>query len=98
MVKRNNNQNSLYHVYVTELWRRFRLLVYDGTFEELGYPNPIVIKCRSHSYNDFRGLLKLLDMNYPKTDKGLAISSTKLSREQMYNHMSWIQVLIDEDL
>ena len=98
MVKRSINQNSIYHEFTTQLWRRFRLLVYNGEYELLGYPNPLVIKPRAFSYDDFRNLLKQIDLKYPKDENGVALSSTKLDIEKMNGHISWLEVLIQEDL
>lgn len=40
----------------------------------------------------FRELLKHLDFNYPRDDKGVPISYTKLTTEQMSNHIRWIEL------
>jgi hypothetical protein len=38
-----------------------------------------------------RNLLKYLDLNYPRDDKGIPLSYTKLDSKQMNEHVNWIE-------
>jgi hypothetical protein len=38
-----------------------------------------------------RSLLKYLDLNYPRDDRGIPLSYTKLDSKQMSEHVSWIE-------
>ena len=98
MAKRSISQNKLYQEFSSQLHKRTRLLVYNGEFELLGYPNPLVVRPRRLSYNDFRNLLKQVDLEYKKDENGVALSSTKLSIEEMNDHISWLEVLLIEEI
>ncbi|MDR2790257.1 MAG: hypothetical protein LBB59_04715 [Campylobacteraceae bacterium] len=38
-----------------------------------------------------RNLLKYLDLNYPRDDRGVPLSYTKLDSKQMSEHVNWIE-------
>ena len=95
-MQRSTNQNSLYFALVTQLHNQSKVFIYDGRFEQLGYNNPFKIRPRAFSLTDFRNLMKQCDLNYPKDESGLAISSAKLNKEQINSHIMFYEVLLSE--
>ena len=91
---RSSQQNKLYHELVTQLWNTKELKVYDGRFELGGYHNPIQLRPCGFSYDSFRNLIKQLDLEYLKDDRGIAVSSTKLSKEEINKHILFLEVLL----
>lgn len=43
------------------------------------------------SKESLRNLLKHLDFNYPRDDKGIPVSYTKLTTADMFRHIEWIE-------
>jgi hypothetical protein len=95
-MRRNNQQNKLYHTLATQLWRTSKLQVWDGRFLEYGYQNPIVLRPNGFSYDSFRDLLKQLDFSYPKCEKHIGVSSAKLDKQQINSHILFLEVLCAE--
>ena len=95
-MQRNTAQNNLYHTLVSKLHNQSVIFIYDGRFEQLGYQNPFKIRPRAFNITDFRNLMKQCDLSYPKDNKGLAISSARLSKEQINSHIMFYEVLLSE--
>jgi len=95
-MQRTTNQNRLYHAYIKELFNSGEVIVYDGRFQALGYPNPLRIRPAMFGLMGFRNLMKQVDVQFPKNENGLALSSTKLSIEQMISHVNFLEVLLSE--
>ena len=95
---RSTQQNRLYHSLANQLWRTKEVQIWDGRFEVAGYPNPIRFRPHGFSYDSFRDLLKQCDLTMPKDEKGIALSSSKYSTEQMNSHITFIEVLLTEKL
>lgn len=94
---RSIQQNRLYHELAHQLHNLTEIKVWDGEFEIFGYPNPFVIRPKNINYDSFRDLMKQLDKYYPKNKDGLALSSTKTSVEDMNKHISFFEILIQEN-
>lgn len=95
-LQRSSQQNKLYHELVGQIHKLNKLKVYDGRFELGGYHNPIEIRPCGFGYNSFRNLLKQLDLEYEKDNNGIAISSTKLTKEDISKHIMFLEVLLVE--
>jgi hypothetical protein len=93
---RSGNQNRLYHTYATQLYNSKVVTVYDGRFTEYGYPNPFKFRPSMLSYDSFRDIMKALDFEYDRDDKGRPISSTKVSVDVMNKHITFLEVLLSE--
>lgn len=61
----------------------------DGTlqFEE----PPFKFKPKAISKESLRNLLKHLDFDYPRDEKAMPLSYTKLDSKQMTRHIEWIE-------
>ena len=93
---RTSAQNRAYHEFCTQLYRMPSVKIYDGRFTDLGYPNPIVIRLSAFNYDSARELLKALDLQYPRDEKGNALSSAKLTTEEMGSHLFFLEILTKE--
>lgn len=93
---RSSQQNKLYHELAHQVHNLKEVKVWDGEFVIYGYPNPFVLRPRNINYDDFRDLMKQLDKMYPKDDKGLALSSTKTSKDEMTSHIMFLEALLYE--
>ena len=91
---RSSQQNRLYHELVGQIHKLSSLKVYDGRFELGGYHNPIELRPCGFSYDSFKNLMKQLDLEYLKDDRGIAVSSTKLSKEEINKHILFLEVLL----
>jgi hypothetical protein len=94
--KRSGQQNKLYHSLCSDLKLHKTITVWDGRFNQYGYPNPFKINPRSFSYDTFRELMKALDWEYTKDDQGRPLSSAKISIERMNSHIAFLEVLLME--
>jgi len=95
-MSRSGQQNKLYHELATQLYRTKLITVYDGRFQDAGYPNPFLFRPYAFSYDTVRELLKALDISYPKDEIGMPESSAKITIEQMNKHITFLEVLLAE--
>jgi len=95
-MQRSLQANRLYHTLAGKLHKQNKVFIWDGRFETIGYPNPIKIHPRAFSYDTFRDLLKQLDWTYKKDRDGIAISSAKLTVDDMNSHIMFLEVLTVE--
>jgi len=95
-MNRSIQQNKLYHEYTGQLHKLKTLSVWDGRYQQNGYQNPFRLRPTAFSYDTFRDIMKALDMEYRRDSKGIPVSSTKLSVDEMSSHILFLQCLIDQ--
>lgn len=91
-MQRTTQQNKLYHELAGQLHKTKEVVVWDGRFNI----NPIKFPPALFSYDEFRVWMAELDLEYPRDEEGKPISSTKLSIEQMNEHIAFLEVLCAE--
>ncbi len=96
MQKRSGQQNRLYHSLCTRLRNTKEIKIYDGRFELAGHPNPIRFKPKGFSKDSMRDVLKQCDLEYPKDENGIALSSAKTTVEQLNSHITFLEILLLE--
>ena len=96
MSKRSGQQNRMYHALCTRLRNTKEIKIYDGRFELAGHPNPIRFRPSGFSYDSMRGIFKQCDLEYPKDERGVALSSAKTTVEQMVSHSTFLEILLLE--
>lgn len=52
---------------------------------------PFKFRCSQISKESIRNLLKYLDFEYPRDEKEIPLSYTKLDSKQMTRHIDWIE-------
>lgn len=94
---RTNSQNEKYHATVADIHKLGYVEVWNGEYITHGYRNPIQITTGMFRVEHFRDILKQLDLEYPKDDRDVGISSAKLTKEQMAHHINFLEVLFYEN-
>lgn len=93
-MNRSQQQNRIYHSYCGQLYKTKEVRVYDGRFTEYGYPNPFRFRPSALSYDSFRDIMKALDFDFKKDERGKPVSSSIISTEDMSSHIMFLEVLL----
>jgi hypothetical protein len=95
-VIRTTSQNAKYQKLIDILYREKEIRIWDGRYELGGIQNPYVVRPQDGSKLGFRNFMKQLDLDYRKDAEGLAVSSTKLSTEELASHIGFLDALCAE--
>jgi hypothetical protein len=82
-MKISNNFNRFIFSVLKDLRRRCKVLKIDE-------PRAL-LPISSLDAETLRNLLKYLDLGYPRDDRGIPLSYTKLDSKQMSEHVNWIE-------
>ena len=52
---------------------------------------------RSISYQSFKDLIKQVNLDFPKDEKGLGVSTTVLTNKDMVQHLEWLRVMAGDN-